>query len=201
VDLLEKHVPGGSETPRRALPAPMLAPGKLHMVGHENDMSAYLSTGIGEFVHYIFDEHWHQIEDFGRWMAGRSASIQIGVRTGNGATLVVVLVLDCPPWADPELALRLAVNGQEFEPIRSQGQRTFRVACRTTCMDSWLTIGLKAAGPILSAEGDGRQLTFGIRALGYYDADSLAERLQMIEELTFLSGGVSMLRPRSDWEA
>jgi glycosyltransferase involved in cell wall biosynthesis len=165
VALLAAHAPLGGEA--SSMPAPPALPaGRFLEAGHRGDVGRFLSEGIGEVVHFIFDEAWGPVEEFGRWMSRRNGSIELGVERPCDGEVMLILCIDSPPWTHSDLRLRLTVNGQSFAPIKPQPGSTARVVLDAESRCGKLLIEFAVEGPIAMGP-DPRPLTIGVRAFGY----------------------------------
>ncbi|HWF01158.1 MAG TPA: tetratricopeptide repeat protein [Caulobacteraceae bacterium] len=193
VAILSERVPfgGGSGAPMPA--APKLPAGRLLQMGHANAASDFIADGVGEVVHFIFDEGWYPVENFGRWMSRRNARMEFTLAEPIDGEIMLLLYVECTNWLGKQTRLRVAINGQGFETIETCWPPFTRFLFRPKVQQGRVVIEFEIEGPIAIGQ-DPRPLSYGVHAVAYCAADDLHGRLALMESLMFEQAQVRMVK-------
>jgi glycosyltransferase involved in cell wall biosynthesis len=183
-----------SDNCKALVPIPKIKAGRLTYVGHRGDMSAFVRHGIGELVYFLFQEGWGAIEDFGRWMIRRVASLEFGVDGNLGTEALLILNVTTPTWLSSATTVTVTVNGRRFGPGRLPQGQLSRLAFRCPVPDSRIFARFEVDGEIAMGS-DPRQISYGLTSFAYARLDDIAARLDLLEQLTFESANVKTLEP------
>jgi glycosyltransferase involved in cell wall biosynthesis len=142
--------------------------------------------------HYIKAEEcladgvWYHPEEWGRWghLAGNLLSFRV---PDAGKDYVAILKYSVPPEFLPA-ELALSPYGRETEDVRdlTVPAGVLRIECRPFMVDDTVRLQLRlrnAAGR--EVPGDPRQLGIGLARLALIEADSAAQRLEVLERLAY----------------
>lgn len=184
VAILSERVPFGAGAGAIMPAAPLLPVGRLLQMGHGNAPADFLSEGVGEVVHFIFDEGWYPVENFGRWMSRRTARMEFSTDPAVEGEIMLLLYVECTHWLSKESRLRVVINGQGFETLEKIYPPFTRFMFRPNVTEGKVVIEFEIEGPI-SIGQDPRPLSFGVRAVGYCGADNLQQRLELLEAMMF----------------
>jgi hypothetical protein len=190
--LIKTYAPSDGR-PGAAAPAAVLAPGKLYQLGHGGDTSEYLRSGLGECVHFMFDEGWGVIEEHIRWQLKRTAYIRFNVSYEAPGEVLLVLWIETSPWLG-DTTLRISVNDPPVHALESPQVGRRKVFLRQHLTGPEVAIRFEIDGPIV-AGADPRPLSYGVRAIGYAGLSDYASRLDLSEAILFQSVGLEELRP------
>ena len=161
------------------------------MSGHLDDMNDYVTHGIGDIVHFVFDEGWGGIEKFGRWQSRRSAHLEFNVDEGAGDDVTLVLWVDAVGWLG-DTSLSIGVNGRAYSKVRLPRGRTSTLTLRCPVIDGKIDIAFDIDGPITRGS-DARPLSYGLRALAYAGRGNIQQRIDLAEGLLYASDEVMKL--------
>lgn len=162
-----------------------LLPGVIHRIGHQDKRVEYSFSGIAQVVPFIFDRSWYPVENFGRWLAGGSGSIEFNVEKSE-STYDLYISLSTTPWND-DLALIIVVNGVEYAVPSSQLGATQRLSVQTQGSDGKIKIQFKVAGEIRVGSDPRLDLSVGVSELGFADVESLSDQIKILKELMITS--------------
>jgi glycosyltransferase involved in cell wall biosynthesis len=174
-------------------PAAMLAPGKLYQLGHGGDTAEYLRSGLGECVHFMFDDGWGVIEEHIRWQLKRTAYLRFNVSYEAPGEVLLVLWIETVPWLG-DTSLRISVNNPSVQAMESAQVGMRKVYLRQHLTGPEVAIRFEIDGPIVAGP-DPRPLSYGVRAIGYAGLSDYASRLDLSEAILFQSVGFEEVRP------
>jgi hypothetical protein len=190
--LLDEFAPAGAEA-REDEPSVVLTPGRLYRIGHRGDVTEYLRTGLGERVHFMFDDGWGPVEEHVRWLMKQTASLQFQVKCDVPCEIVLALFVDTAPWLGAT-TLGVTVNDQRFAPVEGTAGETCKYVVRCNLARPKVVVNFELIGEVAYG-ADPRPLTFGLRALGYAGAADRSARADLVEGMLFESVGVTTLYP------
>jgi glycosyltransferase involved in cell wall biosynthesis len=195
--LIDQHATTYQDGVSALLPVPEIKPGQLTPVGHGDDMAAFVQRGLGEIVYLLFDEGWGAIENFGRWMIRRTASLEFAVPESISPEAMLFLSITTPGWLSDATTLTITANGRCFKAIRPARGQPSRLALRCPVVKNRILARFEVDGEI-AVGSDPRPLTYGLRSFGYAGTGDLLARLDLLEQITFESARVEMLEPEND---
>jgi glycosyltransferase involved in cell wall biosynthesis len=175
------------------VPSPPLESGTIYTLGHQNQPVKFALRGAGRFAYALFDTKWYPTENFGRWMAGRSAAIGFAVDEASVGNIVIYLRIITPPWIGKDNWLTLEINGVKLTKFALTGNSIKPILARGTAKNKHVNLCFNVSGRI-EPVSDGRPLSVGLCALGYAnEADALA-RIQLMEEIQDVAGLISIVK-------
>lgn len=177
IAILEEFVP--QRIPHE-VPAPLLEPG-YHPFGHRRDMSWYVRSGFAANALRMCDGNWHGVEDFGRWMRGRHASVTFRVPYDPAERLRVVVEIETPPWFSPRVSI--TCNAVCRSGLTLKAGTRVSVEFRTASDDGAISLEFEVLGEIETSAGDARPLSIGIRSVSFAADQDVAARLHVLEWL------------------
>jgi glycosyltransferase involved in cell wall biosynthesis len=187
IGLLAEHVPPGV-TPSFTAPVARLSAGRLFNIGRGRDVHEYIRSGLGEQVHFMFDENWGVVEEHVRWQLKRTADVRFRVGYESPREVQFVLFIDTVPWLG-ETELTITINDQTYRPVEHTPGATSRIALVHTLTSPEVLIRFEISGP-LARGSDPRPLSYGLRALGYAARDDILARTELTEAIVFDAAGI-----------
>jgi glycosyltransferase involved in cell wall biosynthesis len=190
VALLDEHA-GAGAVGAVAEPRVVLAPGRLFRVGHRGDVTEYLRSGLGERVHFMFDDGWGPVEEHVRWVMKQTASLRFEVGYDAPCEIMLALFVDTAPWLGAT-TLGVTVNDERFAPVEGNAGETCKYVVRCTPAQREVVINFDLVGDIAYGP-DPRPLTYGLRAIGYAGVADNTARAELVEGMLFEAVGVRTL--------
>lgn len=174
---------------------PVLAPGKKHAIGHGDDRSNYINFGLGPDVHFLFDEHWYPVENFGRWVAGGNGSISFAVPQSSQGKIRILLTLSQVGWYN-RLPVQIFCGGKPLKTFVPNESGNTSVLFDADASSGLVKLSFYVKGSIKAGEDPRKDLSIGLVSLAYAGLDDLPARLLLLEELLFDRPDLIRLRPR-----
>lgn len=160
---------------------PVLAPGKIHFIGHKDERSDYVNLGLGADVHFLFDENWYPVENFGRWMAGGRGSLKFAVPQASRGPIRLMITLSIAEWCK-DIPIQIFVNEKPLKPFAAKGNVKPTVLVDADASSGEVEIGFSIKGEIPAGPDVRKDLCWGIVSLGYAGEQDLSARISLIEE-------------------
>lgn len=171
-------------SPARVSLVPELAPGQNHVIGHEDDRSNYINAGLGTDVHFLFDEHWYPVENFGRWVTNGSGSLTFAVPQSSRGKVRILLTVSTTGWY-PNLPVQIFAGGQALKTFVPQIGKYTSVLFDADASSGEVKLGLFVKGAIIAGVDPRKDLSIGLVSLAYAGLEDLPARLSLMEELLF----------------
>lgn len=160
---------------------PVLAPGKIHFVGHKDERSNYINFGLGADVHFLFDEHWYPVENFGRWMAGGRGSLKFAVPQASRGRIRLVLSLCIVDWCK-DIPIQIFVNEKPLKPFMPKGNVKATVLIDADASSGEVEISFSIKRAIPTGPDVRKDLCYGVSSIAYAGEQDLSARMALIEE-------------------
>ena len=183
--------------PRRgaASPAPLprLQPGRRCKAGHGNDISTFIDSGDAGLAYNAFDTNWYPVENFGRWLRGREGKIAFALESAVTGQVILAIGFSAVHWLG-ECQLQVALNDRLYIAAPPKGQH-MTVIFRTTLESEAITIDFNVQGKITAGPDPRLDLSYGVRWIGYANAEDPLSRLELLEEMLMDSGSFTLAAP------
>jgi hypothetical protein len=160
---------------------PLLQPGTVYPIGHGGDRSEYVRSGRAVVVRMLCDSGWHGIEDWGRWMRGRSASLHFRLSEDRPHDIVLMIALKSVEGYQG--SIRIMVGDVLCRDITPKAGEIERIIVRATPKSRTVRIDFETTDSI-TVGNDPRLLSLGLCAIAYAPMDDLAARVNLLEALT-----------------
>lgn len=174
--------------------APEAAPGHIYHFGHGDNVSNFIDSGDSGFVHLACDTNWGSVENFGRWLKGRVATLEFTVNQRVDEATVVMLELFSVGWLG-STQLKVTANDREYPLITPpRGARQY-LLLEVIPERGRITIELAGLGEITEGPDERKSLWLGLGLVAHASPNDQSSRLALLEHLLFDSNGVIRLRP------
>ena len=169
-----------------------IAPGRIYHFGHSNDISAFINSGDAAIAHFAFDVDWHPVEDFGRWMRGRSAGLEFNTRLSEDRSIRLMLDTTTVGWVKGTL-LQISANDFVYPLIDLKASDRRLIVLELVPMGGNVSLKFNLVGEIAEGKDPRRELCWGLCSVGYAICDDPVSRLALLEELVLKRQNVTLL--------
>ena len=176
---------------------PLLPGGRLHQLGFGSNKLRFLQSRVGAFGHFVFDANWRELEEFGRWTAGRRGTLRFRSAGASGACLVA-LEIKTVSWLGDN-RLRVRINETNYDDLALDPGVTTCFVFETALEDEDIEIRLEVIGDIARDDGEKRPLSIGVRSLGCAARAQIDQRLSLLEDIVYRGTKVVTAQRLGEW--
>ena len=199
VDLIKivQSAAGDKDNLENILEPPLLKAGRICQFGHGDNLTRFIDSGDAGVVHFAFDTDWYPVENFGRWIKGKGATIAFRVDDEQDQPIVIAIETNTATWLSGT-SLQLFINDIAYPvvPLRSGAKQALRV--HAVPNGRKLLLEFRAVGEI-HADSTGadprKDVWLGVGSVGYARLDDALARVMLLEELLLGMSGVVSLKP------
>ena len=182
-----------SSTPNKVIEPPRAVAGRMYRFGHRDDISRFIGRGDSAFVHFACDTGWDNVENFGRWMRGRNASLEFLTEQGGDEPIIIMLEIFTVGWLGAT-QLQVTVDETRYPLVKLvPGIRRFMLI-HATPDSGRVALKFSAVGDIAAGADARKYLWFGVGSLGYAPSSDALSRIMLQEEIL---AGDPALRPEA----
>jgi len=191
---LVQSLVGDADVPGKIIEPPQALPGHVYRLGHRDDISRFIESGDSAFVHFACDTGWDSVENFGRWMRGRSGTLEFAIGEGPDEPILVMIELVTVPWLG-STQLQVTVNSVDYPIVGLEpGIRRF-LLLHATPENQRVALEFTGTGEIAAGPDARTYLWFGLGSVGYAPITDALARVMLLEQLVFGISGVVALHP------
>jgi hypothetical protein len=172
---------------------PRLQSSRCRKARHANDIPAFIDPGDASFACSAFDTNWYPVESFGRWLRGGEGKIAFGLEATVSGQVMLAIGFSTVPWLD-ESQLQISLNDRLFVAALTKGRHA-TVIFRTALESDAITIDFSVQGKIAAGPDPRVDLCYGVRWIGYANAEDPLGRLELLQEMLIEAGTFTLARP------
>jgi glycosyltransferase involved in cell wall biosynthesis len=172
---------GEPRSPHRIVEPPVLCPGVIYRIGHGGDHLEYVRSGRASLVQGICGVNWYDIEDWGRWMRGHSASLNF--RLAEDQPREIMLMIELKTVEGFQGSVLLGIGEVLDKNLDLKAGSIERLTIKAKPKDRTVRIDFESMDQIMVGD-DPKLLSVGICSIAYAPIDDLPARLNLLETLS-----------------
>jgi glycosyltransferase involved in cell wall biosynthesis len=181
----------------KILEPPLLKATRICRFGHGDDLTSFIASGDAGVVHFAFDTDWYPVENFGRWMRGKRATLAFTADCEGDEPILIVIETHTVGWLEGT-RLQLFVNEVSYPALRLRPGTKQALRVHAVPSERRVRLQFQAVGEIKGGPDPRKELWFGLGSLGYARHDDALGRVMLLEELMLGMAEAATLKPRPE---